>query len=157
MANAPTPKEVRERIAAIAAESGLVQTVIVGQPAEYKLTQDELPALVVTIRASVEREFNSQHKRLVTREYQALLLVELMSKDDQATEFAALENVWQLLDSLPDYFAEHAPRLELNHAPLAGVHSTGHMSDGGAIFTPWNGDTFAAAVYTLPVITNRAA
>lgn len=159
MTTPPTPKDVRTRILAIAIQSGIVISASDGTECHYD--EDELPALIVAPRGSPGRDYTSRQSRAVTREYQALFLVKEVCNDNETEQLAALEAVWEVIDALPDYFANYAGRLELrdvNNLPkaLSGVTDVGHVSDDGPQFTSWNGDVYACASYVFPVTINRA-
>lgn len=153
----PTRNDVRERIGAIALASTLVKTFLNG--AECYVPPENLPALYVVPRQSSGRDYTNAQRRLVTVNYDLLLLYEELCSDDEQVQFAALERAWDMADALPDYFANSAPRLMLKgtDAGMAGINSIDHMADIGTQFTDWGGKVYAATMYTLPVITERAA
>jgi hypothetical protein len=154
--SAPNRKQVRERIIAIAEASGLVTTTLNGP--ECRLTPEQLPALYVVPRTAPTRQYTNGQRRIVTCEYELLYLVTQICTDDEQEQFDALEDVWEVIDALPDYFAANARRLMLRgtDSGLTGVADVGHMRDGGAQYTSWGEDTYACAMYTLPVDTQRA-
>lgn len=155
----PAPKIVRERILAIAVQSGIVVSASDGTECHYD--EAELPALVIAPRGAPSREYTSREKRLVTREYQALFLVKEICNDNEAEQLAALDAVWDIIEDLPDYFADFAPQLQLkdiNNLPhgLPGVWNVEHVRDDGPQFTSWGDSIYACASYIFPVTTNRA-
>lgn len=159
MTSPPKPKDVRDRILAIAIQSGIVITASDGTECHYE--EDELPALVVAPRGAADRDYTNREKRLVTREYQALFLVKEVCSDQESEQLAALEAVWEVIDDLPDYFANYAGRLELhdtNGLPKAldAVTSVGHVSDSGPQFTSWGQGVYACASYIFPIVTSRS-
>lgn len=153
-----TVRQVRQRILDISSQSGIIAFVSDG--VECKLTSDQLPALVVAPDGAPERSYTNKQSRLITREYRMLMLVAQICSDKETEQLAVLEQVWDIIDALPDYFARKANRLELaiNGLPvsLENVHSTGHMSDSGPQYISWGAEVYSCALYRLPVIIQRA-
>lgn len=159
---APTPTEVRQRIAAIVGTVPNITTVLTGT--EANVAETDLPAALV-FTGPATREDNSRDQRFVTRQYQIVLLVERLDKDRKdAThtreskntvqqQIPALEAAEAWLDVVPDFFRKHADRLELEKVGL--VWSTAPASDSGPETFEWVGGAFAACIWTLPVTTRR--
>lgn len=161
---APTPTEVRTRIEQILTIVEGITTVLDGT--EAAVPASDLPAvLVFTGPATRERE--SRDQRYTTRSYQIVLLVERIDKDRRdATHSGESKNTIQQqqtaliaaegwLDVVPDFLNRYALRLELDNVPLDGVRSTGEITDSGPELYQWADGVFAAAIWALPVTTQR--
>lgn len=153
---ASTPEEVRERILAVALEGGVAASGYTAEDCDDCVVEpDGLPMLIVATRGT-RREQSNRDKRLVTTDYELLLLVvefDPQSRESNDEARRAAEAVYELL---PDYFADHAPRLEVNNQPMDGIWRTDAIRDDGPKTIEWGGKHYYDILYTLPVVTQRA-
>jgi hypothetical protein len=149
-----TPKEVRERLMAIADAAPDEIVNLVTDQIDCPIATTDLPALLITGGGAPTRVVVSKQQRQVTRTYGFRYLVYELCNDSEAEQLAAIDATLALLDELPDWFAK-APRLELDKAALNGVHSTGHLADDGFNFIHWAKKDYGGVDYRLEVTTNR--
>lgn len=156
LASAPSRADVRQRVIDIAAAAPNGVIASLSLRGECAIEADNLPALVgVAVYGAPTREMTNTNRRLVTVSYGLLVLFAGICSASDEDQQAALDVAWALLDELPDWFAKH-PRLQLNDSGLPGVYGTGHMADQNAPqVRKWSGSDYAAALYSLPVTTNR--
>lgn len=150
---APTVKEQNDRIRAImAAYPGI------GTDASEGADIAALPAFIVNPLGTTQRQQNAAKRWLVTREFEVIGLIALMSDASKfASRYDAYESAESVLEAWIAWVDAH-PRLSLNNAPL-GIVGTGEILDGG--FGPHtypadgSGKEYGAFRFTIPVTTYR--
>lgn len=149
---AATVKEQNDRIRAImAAYSGI------GTDASEGADIAALPAFIVNPLGTTQRQQNATRRWLVTREFEVIGLIALMSDASKyANRYDAYESAEGVLEAWIAWIDAH-PRLSLNSVPL--VVGTGDILDGGfGTYTyPANGagKEYSAFRFTIPVTTYR--
>lgn len=125
-----------------------IETVLTG--AETIIPLDSLPAIEVRI-GGARRESMSMYERLVTRDFELwLFFMELPKPESDNLINIALEALYPISESLPDFFMMR-PRLENGDAGI--VYGIGEMSDNGPAPSPYKGKYYAVNRYILPVLT----
>jgi len=155
MSAAPSIATVKARIEAIAATIPGITTVVTA--GVCKLNDADLPALEVMPRGAT-RTTRSTDQRVVTREYEVWVYVcKIVKNTDPQAYLDAVATASAWCDVVPDFFNDHAPRLQLNNAPLAGVWRLGEISDDGPGVAPfYDGFDYGVVRCVIPVETQRA-
>lgn len=152
-----TDKQVRERIEAICATITGIDTVLTRE--ESEITDAMLPAIQVWCRGQSGSEGSAQ-TAVEIRTFDILLYVERCAKTEQKLweQVPAVKAAEAWLYTLPNFFRQNAPRLELNHEPLADVMRNPQqlMSDDGVELLVWHDFFYGGITHHLNVRLHRS-